>query len=67
MQKIYLIIFVLTTGLLVSCGPSAAEKEAAEKAKNDSITRAEQARLDSIFAEEQKASDSLQTAADTVK
>jgi hypothetical protein len=40
---------------MVSCGPSAEEKAAAEQHMKDSIAMAEQARMDSIMAVQQKA------------
>ena len=49
---------------LISCGPSAEEKAAAEKAKQDSIAAAQKAVQDSIAAAVQKATqDSMLAAA----
>ena len=45
--------------LLVACGPSKEEKEAAERRISDSIAKIEQARLDSIAAAEQVRMDSI--------
>jgi len=48
MKKLLLSVAVLATFLIVSCGPSAEEKAAKEKAIQDSIAAVEKARQDSI-------------------
>jgi hypothetical protein len=48
MKKLLSLILVAGVVTLISCGPSAEEKAAMEKAKQDSIDRVEKARMDSI-------------------
>jgi hypothetical protein len=60
MKKLILSLFTLATMAIVACGPSAEEKAAAEKAKQDSIANAEaeiarKATEDSLMAAQQKA------------
>lgn len=55
MKKLFVLLMGVSMFAVVACGPSKAEKEAAEKAKQDSIAKVEQARLDSIAAAEQAA------------
>jgi hypothetical protein len=43
MKKVFSLVASVAVMAIVACGPSAAEKEAAEKAKQDSITAAEEA------------------------
>jgi hypothetical protein len=57
MKKVFAFALVAGMASLVACGPSEAEKQAAEKAKQDSIAAAEQARMDSIAAAEAAAVD----------
>ena len=61
MKKIILTAVMAAT-VLVACGPSKEEKEAAEKRIADSIAQVEQARLDSIAAAEQARMDSIANA-----
>ena len=63
MKKVFAFALVAGMASLVACGPSEAEKQAAEKAKQDSIAAAEQARMDSMAAAEAMAADT--TAHDT--
>ncbi len=63
MKKVFAFALVAGMAALVACGPSAAEKEAAEKAKQDSIAASEQARMDSIAAAEAAAAATVDTAA----
>jgi hypothetical protein len=53
MKKLFAPVALMATLLVVSCGPSAEEKAAAEKARQDSIAAVEQARQDSIKAVEE--------------
>lgn len=64
MKKVFTLIVVAGMAALVACGPSAEEKAAAEKAKQDSIAKAqrEQAIADSIAAVEKAKQDSLANA-----
>lgn len=57
MKKLVSLILVAGMALFYACGPSAEEKEAAEKARQDSIAYAEKAIQDSIAAAEQAAKD----------
>lgn len=63
MRKLFAMLFVAGALFVVSCGPSAEEKAAAEQARLDSIAAveasAEQARLDSIAAVEAAAADTM--------
>ncbi|MBE0674842.1 MAG: hypothetical protein IH591_09295 [Bacteroidales bacterium] len=66
MRKLFAMILVAGAMFVVSCGPSAEEKAAAEQARLDSIAAveaaAEQARLDSIAAVEAAAADTMMEA-----
>ena len=55
MKKFFVPVAFMATLLVVSCGPSAEEKAAAEQARQDSIAAVEQARQDSIKAAEEAA------------
>src|SRR6188472_3120187 len=50
MKKVLSIILAAGMVALISCGPSAEEKAAMEKAKADSIANVEKARMDSMEA-----------------
>ena len=63
MKKVFSFALVAGMAVLVACGPSAAEKEAVEKAKQDSIAAAEQSRMDSIAAAEAAAAAVVDTTA----
>lgn len=52
MKKLFVLLMGVGMFAVVACGPSKAEIEAAEKAKQDSIEKAETARMDSIAAAE---------------
>ena len=79
MKKIFFLFFVAGMFSLISCGPSAEELAAAEKAKQDSIAKvqadslaavAEQVRLDSIAAaeaEQKRINDSIAAAEEAAK
>jgi hypothetical protein len=58
MKKLFTLVAVASISL-VACGPSAAEKEAAEKAKQDSIKAYEEAEAAAKAAEEQRIADSV--------
>ena len=53
MKKLFTLVAVAGMFAFSSCGPSAEEKAAMEKAKQDSIAAVEQARMDSINAAEE--------------
>jgi hypothetical protein len=55
MKKLFAPVAIMATLFVVSCGPSAEEKAAAEKARQDSIAAVEKARQDSIAAAEEMA------------
>jgi hypothetical protein len=80
MKKILSVLAIAGMAALIACGPSAEEKAAAEKAKQDSIAKAqkelavadsiaaaEKAKQDSIAAAEQKKQDSIAAAANKPK
>ena len=50
MKKIFSLALVAAIATLVSCGPSAEEKAAMEKAKQDSIAAVQKAHDDSLEA-----------------
>lgn len=58
MKKLLTLVAVATLGL-VACGPSAEEKAAAEKAKQDSIAAVEAEAAAAAAAEEQRVADSV--------
>lgn len=55
MKKFFAPVALFATLFVVSCGPSAEEKAAAEQKRQDSIQAVEQARQDSIKAVEEAA------------
>ncbi len=57
MKKLFTLVAVASISL-VACGPSAAEKEAMEKAKQDSIKAYEEAEAAKAAAEAQRIADS---------
>ncbi len=57
MKKLFTLVAVASISL-VACGPSAAEKEAMEKAKQDSIKAYEEAEAAKAAAEQQRLADS---------
>ena len=52
MKKVLSLVVIAAMITLVACGPSAEEKAATEKAKQDSIAATEKAKQDSIAASE---------------
>jgi hypothetical protein len=59
MKKLFSLLVIAGMVALVACGPSAEEKAAKEKAKQDSIATAQQKIDDSIAAVQQKVDDSI--------
>jgi hypothetical protein len=59
MKKVLTLIAIAAMSTLVACGPSAEEKAAAEKAKQDSIAASEAAKAEAEAAMAQKTADSL--------
>ena len=59
MKKLFSLLVVAGALTFVACGPSAEEKAAAEKAKQDSIAAVEQAKADSIALIEKATADSI--------
>ncbi|HRY33477.1 MAG TPA: hypothetical protein P5531_10965 [Bacteroidales bacterium] len=63
MKKIFMLFIVAGMFSFLACGPSAEEKAAAEKARQDSINAViEKAKADSIAAVEQARADSMAAA-----
>jgi len=58
MKKVLLFVAVASISALVACGPSEAEKQAAEKAKQDSIAAVEAAQAADAAAKEKAMADS---------
>lgn len=63
MKKVLFITAVISSLAIVSCGPSAEEKAAAEQARLDSIAQAEKAYNDSVAAVEAAAAAEAEAAA----
>jgi len=58
MKKAFTLVAVASISALVACGPSAAEKEAAEKAKRDSIAAYDSTQAAASAAKEKAVADS---------
>lgn len=69
MKKLFTLVAIASFGALVACGPSAEEKAAMEKAKQDSIAAVEAAKAAEEAAKAQAMSDSTAayTAAEEAK
>jgi hypothetical protein len=67
MKKLFTLFLVAGMFSFLACGPSAEEKAAIEKAKQDSIAAVEKAKQDSIAAVEQAKQDSINAAAEKAK
>ncbi|MCW3083696.1 MAG: hypothetical protein JWP12_1062 [Bacteroidetes bacterium] len=61
MKKLFTLVAVASISALVACGPSAEEKAAAEKAKQDSIAAVDAAKAAEAAAKEQAMNDSITT------
>ncbi len=59
MKKLFTLVAVASISALVACGPSAEEKAAAEKAKQDSIAAVDAAKAAEAAAKEQAMNDSI--------
>ncbi len=59
MKKLFSLFVIAGMAALIACGPSAEEKAAKEKAKQDSIAAAQKKIDDSIAAVQQKIDDSI--------
>lgn len=62
MKKLFSLLVIAGMVAFVACGPSAEEKAAAEKAKQDSIVQAQQKIDDSIAAAQKLIDDSIAAA-----
>ena len=62
MKKLFTLVAVASISALVACGPSAEEKAAMEKAKQDSIAAVEAANAAAQAAEAQRIQDSTTAA-----
>ena len=62
MKKLLSVLVIVAMAALVACGPSAEEKAAKEKAKQDSIAAVQKAKDDSIAAVQQAKDDSIAAA-----
>lgn len=58
MKKAFTLVAVASISALVACGPSAAEKEAAEKAKKDSVAAYDSVQAAAAAAKEKAMADS---------
>jgi hypothetical protein len=63
MKKVLSLVTVAAMAALVACGPSAEEKAAMEKAKQDSIAAVEAANAEAEAAKAQATADSIAAAA----
>lgn len=62
MKKLLSLLVVAGLATLIACGPSAEEKAAKEKAKQDSIAAVQKAKEDSIAAAQKAIEDSIAAA-----
>ncbi|MCK9611457.1 MAG: hypothetical protein PHR81_03915 [Bacteroidales bacterium] len=62
MKKLFSVLLIAGMATLIACGPSAEEKAAAEKAKQDSIAAVQKAKEDSIAAAQKAIDDSIAAA-----
>lgn len=67
MKKVFTLVAVASMFAFVACGPSAEEKAAAEKAKQDSIEAVEAAKAAEEAAKAQATADSIAQAEEAAK
>ena len=63
MKKLFSLLVIVGMAAMIACGPSAQEKAAKEKAKQDSIAKVQKAKDDSIAAVKKVKDDSIAAAA----
>ncbi len=59
MKKLFSLLVIVGMAAMIACGPSAQEKAAKEKAKQDSIAKVQKAKDDSIAAVKKVKDDSI--------